>query len=257
MIETALEIRYSSLKLDKLPIQFSTIKDMKIQKLIKTFGITELKINEEHLKECNSRIIEINNKKYLELKNREFKLGLEINLKKDGSFDTVVNNYYYKIYKNNNIKRLIFNTKLFKDIFTGYSIELFGKLLTGKISFENRIEIMKLDLLEKEILEIENSKREKLLQQDISFYSLALLNMIDKTQKLESWINFKYNLNDFEFIQGDRLSLERIHIIKGNEFNILEKIVTTSPLEEREIKEDSLVSYRKTCEITLEKIARK
>ncbi|MGL5797222.1 MAG: hypothetical protein ACRCYT_03355, partial [Cetobacterium sp.] len=139
MIETALEIRYSSLKLDKLPIQFSTIKDMKIQKLIKTFGITELKINEEHLKECNSRIIEINNKKYLELKNREFKLGLEINLKKDGSFDTVVNNYYYKIYKNNNIKRLIFNTKLFKDIFTGYSIELFGKLLTGKISFENRI----------------------------------------------------------------------------------------------------------------------
>ncbi|MGL5088945.1 MAG: hypothetical protein ACRC0Y_00610 [Fusobacteriaceae bacterium] len=257
LIESALEIRYSSLKLDRLPIQFATIKDIKNQNLIKTFGVTELKIDELHLKECSSRIVEINKKTYLELKNREFKLGLEIKLEEDGSFDTVIKDYYYKIYKSSNIKRLMVNIKILKDIFTGYSIELKSKLLTGKISFENRIEIMKLDLLEKEILELESNKREKLLQEENSLYSLALLNLIDKTPTLQSWINFRCDLDKIEFIEGDKISFERIHVIKGNEFNIREKIITISPLEEREFKNSEVVAYRKTAQILLEKISRK
>jgi hypothetical protein len=257
LIESALEIRYSSLKLDRLPIEFSTIKDMKNQNLIKTFGITDLKINELHLKDCNSRIVEINRKKYLELKNREFKLGLEIELKDDGSFNAVVNNYYYKIYKNSNLKRFMSNIKFLKEVFVGHSIELIGKLLTGRISFENRIEIMKLDLLEKEILGLESIKKEKLLQEDNSLYSLALLNLIDKTPELQSWVNFRCDLDKVQFIEGDRISIERIHIVRGNDFNIREKIVTTTPIESREIKDTEVVAYRKTCEISLEKIPRK
>ncbi len=257
LIESALEIRYSSLKLDKLPIEFSTVKDMKNQNLIKTFGVTDLKIDELHLKECNSRIVEINSKKYLELKNREFKLGLEIDLKEDGSFNTVINNYYYKIFKSNNIKRFLFNIKLLKTVFVGHLIELKGELLTGKVSFENRIEIMKLDLLEKEVLELEGAKKERLLQEENSLYSLALLNTIDKTPVLQSWINFRCDLDKVQFIEGDKISIERIHIIKGNDFNIKEKIVTTSPIESRELKDTEVVAYRKTCEISLEKIPRK
>ena len=257
LIESALEIRYSSLKLDKLPIEFSTIKDMKNQNLIKTFGITDLKIDELHLKECSSRIVEINKRKYLELKNREFKLGLEIDLKEDGSFNTVVNNYYYKIFKNNNVKRFLFNVKLLKEIFVGHLIELKGELLTGKVSFENRIEVMKLDLLEKEILELGEAKKERLLQEENSLYSLALLNVIDKTPVLQSWINFRCDLDRVEFIEGDKISVERVHIIRGNDFNIRERIVTTSPIEARELKQTEVVAYRKTCEISLEKIPRK
>ena len=257
LMESALEIRYSSLKLDRLPIEFSTIKDMKNQNLIKTFGITDLKIDELHLKECSSRIVEINKRKYLELKNREFKLGLEIDLKEDGSFNTVVNNYYYKIFKNNNVKRFLFNVKLLKEIFVGHLIELKGELLTGKVSFENRIEVMKLDLLEKEILELGEAKKERLLQEENSLYSLALLNVIDKTPVLQSWINFRCDLDRVEFIEGDKISVERVHIIRGNDFNIRERIVTTSPIEARELKQTEVVAYRKTCEISLEKIPRK
>ncbi|MGL4997922.1 MAG: hypothetical protein ACRC5W_05745 [Cetobacterium sp.] len=257
LMESALEIRYSSLKLDRLPIEFSTVKDMKNQNLIKTFGVTELKIDELYLKGCSSRIVEINKKTYLELKNREFKLGLEIKLEEDGSFDTVIKDYYYKIYKSNNTKRLIVNIKILKEIFVGHSIELMSKLLTGKVSFENRIEIMKLDLLEKEILELKSNKREKLLQEENSLYSLALLNLIDKTPNLQSWINFRCDLDKIKFIEGDKISFERIHLIKGNEFNIREKIITTSPLEEREFKNSEVAAYRKTAQILLEKISRK
>ena len=133
---------------------------------------------------CQSRIVEIKNKKYLELKNREFKLGLEINLKDDGSFDTVINNYYYKIYQHSNIKRLISNIKFLKEVFKGHLIQLEGKLVTGKISFENRIEIMKLDLLEKEILDLEEMKKEKLLLEENSLYSLSLFEQVGEITSL-------------------------------------------------------------------------
>ncbi|MGL5593689.1 MAG: hypothetical protein ACRDDH_07150 [Cetobacterium sp.] len=257
MIESALEIRYSSLKLDRLPIEFSTIKDMKNQNLIKTFGVTDLKIDQLNLKDCHSRIVEINRRKYLEMKNREFKLGLEIDLKDDGSFNTIVNNYYYKIYQYSNVKRFMPNIKLLKEIFMGQLIEINGKLVTGKVSFENRIEVMKLDLLEKEILGLEEIKKEKLLQEENSLYSLALLNLVDKTPILQSWVNFRCDLDKVQLIEGDRISVERVHIIKGNDFNIRERIVTVAPVETREIKITEAVAYRKTCEISLEKIPRK
>ena len=139
----------------------------------------------------------------------------------------------------------------------GQLIEISGKLVTGKVSFENRIEVMKLDLLEKEILGLEEIKKEKLLQEENSLYSLALLNLIDKTPILQSWVNFRCDLDKVQLIEGDRISVERVHIIKGNDFNIKEKIVTVAPEEKREIKINEAIVYIKTCEISLEKIPRK
>lgn len=230
---------------------------MKNQNLIKTFGVTDLKIGQLNLKDCHSRIVEINRKKYLELRSREFKLGLEIDLKEDGSFNTIINNYYYKIHQYGNVKRFMPNIKLLKEIFSGQLIEISGKLIAGKVSFENRIEVMKLDLLEKEILGLEKIKKERLLQEENSLYSLALLNLIDKTPTLQSWVNFKCDLDKVPLIEGDRISVERVHVIKGNDFNIKETMVTTTPVEKREIKTTEVVAYRKTCEISLEKIPRK
>ncbi|MEG0069325.1 hypothetical protein [Cetobacterium sp.] len=225
--------------------------------LIRTFGVTELKVNETHLKECHTKIVEINRKKYFEMKNREFKLGIEIELKEDGSFNPILNNYYYKVYKTNNLKRFVFNIKFLKDVFVGHSVELIGKLLTGRVSFENRIELMKLDLLEKEILGLEEIHKEKLLQEENTLYSLALLNLLDKSEVIQSWINFRCDLSDLDIKEGDTIEVERVHILKGNDFNIREKIITTAPIEAREIKADRVVGYRKTCEISLEKIPRK
>ena len=116
---------------------------------------------------------------------------------------------------------------------------------------------MKLDLLEKEILGLEEIKKEKLLQEENSLYSLALLNLIDKTPILQSWVNFRCDLDKVQLIEGDRISVERVHIIKGNDFNIRERIVTVAPVEKREIKTAETIAYRKTCEISLEKIPRK
>lgn len=139
----------------------------------------------------------------------------------------------------------------------GQLIQLSGKLVSGKVSFENRIEVMKLDLLEKEILGLEDIKKERLLQEENSLYSLALLNLIEKTPTLQSWVNFRCDLDKVQLIEGDRISVERVHVIKGNDFNIREKIVTIAPVEIREIKTTEVVAYRKTCEISLEKIPRK
>lgn len=255
--ESALEIRYSSLKLDKLPIEFSTIRSIENQNLVKTFGVTDIKVNGAHLKDCNSRAIEINKRKYLELKNREFKLGIEIDLKEDGSFTTILNNYYYKIHTTSNIKRVLFNIKFLKDIFMGNPIEFTSKTVEGRISFENRIEIMKLDLLEKEIYNLEKIKKEKLLQDNNTLYSLALLNLMENSNTIQSWVNFGIDNENKDIIVGDKISVERLHILNGNDFNIKETIITTTPIEPKEIKESEIVAYRKVCEVLLEKIPRK
>lgn len=255
LLETALEIRYSSLKLKELPLKVSTIKNLKDAILLKTFGITEIKVDDITLKNCQSKILEVNGRKFYEIKTREFKVGFEIELKLDGSFNPILNNYYYKIYKISNLKRFLINLDVLKKIFLGNSIELKGKLLAGKISFENRIEIMKLDLLEREIFNLKSLNKEKLLQENNLFYSLALLCLKEENKELDTWINLR--INELKnIVPGDSLIMKRVHKIKGNEYDLLE-IIETSPINEREIKNGKLTSYKKVSKIKIEKIPKK
>lgn len=254
LFETALEIRYSSLKLDKLPIKFSTFKTIVQKELIKVFGLTDLNINKIILKECASKIIKINNKNFIEFKNREFKAGFEIEIQNNGNFMLIPNNYYYEIYLKNNLKRFQANVSTLKNIFTGYPINMSGKYLKGQIRFENRIEIMKFELLEKEILNLQQIHKEKLIQNSNSLYSLALLNLLEKNHIIKSWINFKYNLEKNLIEEGDEIFLERVHMIEGNDFDIKETIKITQTINKNDIKGFQIISYRKPCEITLEKI---
>ena len=193
-------------------------------------------------------------------------MGLEIELKKDGSFKPILNNYYYKIYKNNNLKRspnlkcyilirFIFNVNLLKNIFTGNTIDLKGRFLTGKISFENRIEIMKLSLLEEEIFNLQKIGKEKLLQEENSFYSLALLFLKEQEKDMSTWINIK--LSKVENLNiGDTLIIKNIHEIKGNDYDLLE-IIETSPISSKEIQDEKIIGYKKTCKVKIEKILKK
>ncbi len=258
LVESALEIRYSSLKLGKLPLEFSTLKNLDNSTLVKTFGATGIKIDGMGLNECHGKIVEINKRKFFEIKNRELKLGIEIELRLDGSFNPILNNYYYKVYQTNNLKRFLFNIRFLREIFQGKSMELLGKLLTGRISFENRIEKMKMDLLEEEILKLEEIKKDRLLQKDNNLYSLSLLLLEKRNSQLDSWVNLKMDLDTMEkIIPGDNLVIERIHELKGNDYNLKEIINLDLPIEEKEIREKKLEVYRKMCKITTERIPKK
>lgn len=254
LLETALEIRYSSLKLENLPIEFSTIHGIKEANVIKNFGVTDIANKKFKLKGCQCRIIEIKNRKFLELKNREIRLGLEIDLKEDGSFEIITNNYYYKLNIVKLFRRYLFNIEVLKNIFQGESFNITGKEINGILAFHNRIEVMKFDILENEFKNLEKQHKEKVLNSNNKFYSIALLNLLEENSNIiNSWVNLKSN-NISNIVTGDFITIERIHKLFRNEFDIKEKIKLLTPVDTREISKENFMTYRKTCCITLEKI---
>ncbi len=254
LLETALEIRYSSLKLDKIPIEMTTLKEIITKTIVKSFGVTDIKIANNIIRGLQVKILKLNSEHYIEIKNREFRLGLEIDLKEDWSFTVINRNYYYKIYENINLIRFKNNVELLKNIFNGEKLSFFNEGLSGGITTENRIEIMKFELLSKEIEQLSFNKKEKLIYFQNSFYKLALLNLLETTTEFDSWVNLSGKLEKLNVEVGDRLSIERVHVIDGNKFNIKEKIKILAPLSEQEFKDKELKAYRKTCRISLEKL---
>lgn len=244
------------MKLDSLPIEFSTIKDIKKANIVKSFGVTDISNEQFNLKGCQCRIVEIRNRKFLELKNREIKLGLEIDLKDDGSFNTIINNYYYKLNIIKIFKRYIFNMEILKNIFEGNLFNITGKEINGTLSFENRIEVMKFDLLLQELQTLEKKHKEKVLCDGNRFYAIALSNLLEENSTINSWVNLKMK-NSSDLIVGDIVNIERVHTLEGNEFDIKEKIELLNPVDEKELSEQGFIAYRKTCRITLEKVSKK
>lgn len=257
MIETALEIRYSSLKLERFPVEETTIKTIINQIVVRSFGVTDIKIEDDVIKGVHIKILKINNINYLEFKTREFKLGLEIDLREDWSFTVVERNYYYKVYTNRNFIRIKVTLNLLKKIFGAKKLEFFNKKLSGSLVAENRIVVMKLELLLKELDELKSNNKEKLLNLDNNFYTLSLLNLIETTEMIESWINFKCDMNKIDIQAGDSLVVERIHKLDGNKFDIKEIIEIIAPISEQEIKDSEIKGYRKNCKIYLERLYKK
>lgn len=254
LFETALEIRYTSLQLHKFPVEFSTI-NRENRKIVKSFGVTNLKLKNWNVKKCETKIFEINNKKFLEIKANEFVLGFEINLKENGSFTIINNNYYYRIKGNSSIVRYLEIIKMLKTLFAGESFEIDGKLMEGSLSFENRIEVMKFELLEKEISELDKKRLSKILMNRNTMYSVALLNLAENNSEIDSWVNIKKK-GCKDFIPGDQIVVERVHELNGVGYNLKEKIVLLDSIVEKELANNDFTAYRRRCKITLEKISK-
>lgn len=252
VLDNALEIRFTSFKANNLPIEFSTIRNLDEATFVKSFGVTDIKNGEFLIKDCQGKLIDISGRKFFEFKNREFKLGLEIIWNPNGTFSCTENNFYYKI-TTINIKRFLFNLKFLKSVFSGESIELNGKILSGKINCLNRIEILKFDLLVSLFNKLEILNKEKLLQEGNTLYALTLLTELEEGRnEVNTWINSRMKKGDI--ISGDNLVITRVHKINGESFDIKETIYLNTPIDEKEIKDENIALYRKTCRVHLEKI---
>lgn len=255
MFETDLEIRYSSLKLNKLPILYSTMRDIENWELIKKYGVTDIKIENFFLKKVQTRIIKIKEKYFFEIKGRELKLGIGINYSDDGNFTVKMGDYYYEIYVVDNYKRLLSNIKMLKEIFLGKQLKIYGTHLSGTMYFENRIEVIKGNLLQETFERLNKNENDKLLREGNSIYALALLNFLDedKNVELESWVNLKADSMYSERFLKNEFEIERVHEIRGEKFDLLERVVVTG-VEKLDTAKDRIVIYRQPCKIYLEKI---
>lgn len=263
LVESGLEIQYTSLHLNNFPISYSNFSNELSFNEVISVGTSTVKIGETLLNNTSLKILVYDKFKLLEIKTREFKVALSIDLLNG---ETLVKNgdfYKYEIFNKIKNSRFVEVVNILKEIFSGAKIEFKFKKLVGDITFENRIEVYKFNLLQelansyKNIVNSFSLNREKNFAEITnSFYEVFLTEAILEGKKIDSWINFRIK-NSFDIQAGDNLTFERVHKLdfRGINFDIKEIIKVKSEVSEREFtKDNEICSYRKAVEISLEKV---
>ena len=257
-LETALEIRYSSLKLIKFPIKVSNvIEGMSFPDEL-VLGNMNLKIGEEIVNNCYLKISSNESIKMLEIKNREFKLGISVSLNND-TINTYGSVRYYEISSLIKTSRITKVLELLERIFNGATITFKLNRLYGNISIVDRIESMRIKTL-KNFFETMNKsgykfQGDKLPESNNIYYLLELNSALLEKKDIETWCNFNFSNTDnkIDVNVGDSLIVKRIHKFNKN-FSIEEKIIMKTPIDTNNIFKEKIAGYRKQCLIELKKI---
>lgn len=264
VLESGIEIKYTSLQLKEFPIKFSNFSSRLTFDEIISIGTTSIKIGESIFNNVALKILVYSKFKLLEIKTREFKLALSIDLINDEQTLIKKDDFFkYEIFSKLKTSRLNEIVNLFKRIFSGETIEFKYNKLMGNISFENRIEVYKFTVLSESIETYKEVIKELALHREKnigdmkdSFYTLFLLGCSLKGEKLASWINFRIS-NNYNIHSGDKVIFERVHKLKlnGIPFDLKEHIKILEPISQREITSNNeICCYRKAVEINLEQI---
>ncbi|MEF9933351.1 MAG: hypothetical protein RR191_02750 [Cetobacterium sp.] len=192
--------------------------------------------------------------KILEIKSREFKIGIQVEHSPGGGISPVGSGLYYEIFENLNNTRLLWVINLFIDIFSGIELTFKSKKIKGSVKTENRIELLKF----KTILEtveklIGDYPKEKISELKNNFYTFQLFEYFKKNESIETWMNLDLE-NQFEINPGDVLDFRRSYKvdIDNSTYNFVEKIQLLDSITENEIKGNRIKAYRKLCKITFE-----
>lgn len=253
--ETALEIKYSSLKLSQFPIKVSNIPEGMTFPDTVVIGNTDIKIGNETIKNCHLKILSNESIKLLEIKHREFKLGLSVSLNND----TIKNYGTIRVYEISSLikySRMIKVLEMLEKIFSGAVISFKVNRLYGDVEAEDRIELMKIKTIQNFFRTFENSgckfQADKLPQCENIYYLLELYAALKENRIIETWCNFNLNNENIKLREKDFLIVKRKYQFDKN-FVIEEKITLKAPIDKGSIFKDKAVGYRKICTIELSK----
>lgn len=261
--ETGIEIQFTSLNLKNFPIKDTNVsKNADILDII-SLGQNDIKIGRNILRNAQLKIYVYERFKLLEIKTREFKVGIAIYLNSENTLVEKDGYFSYEIFNNLNIKRLRAVIDILKELFAGEVISFEVKKMKTWINGENRIQLHKFMLLEKSIEQYEENcqllktefKVENLYRIE-SFYTNYLLNNYLKGVKtLESWISFKLN-DSKDIIVGDSIIFEDIHKFKfrNSEISFVERIKLKNKITQNDIKNNIINCYRKNVMIETERV---
>lgn len=253
--ETALEIKYSSLKLSQFPIKISNIPEGMTFPDTVVIGNTDIKIGNETIKNCHLKILSNESIKLLEIKHREFKLGLSVSLNND----TIKNYGTIRVYEISSLikySRMIKVLEMLEKIFSGAVISFKVNRLYGDVEAEDRIELMKIKTIQNFFKTFENSgcrfQGDKLPQCENIYYLLELYAALKENRIIETWCNFNFNNENIKLREKDFLIVKRKYPFDKN-LVIEEKITLKAPIDKGSIFKEKAVGYRKICTIELSK----
>ena len=254
--ETALEIKYSSLKLSQLPVKISNIPEGMTFPDQVVIGNTGIKIGNDSINNCHLRIVSNESIKMLEIKHREFKLGLSVSLNNDTikAYGSVRSYEISSLIKNSRMLKVL---EMLEKIFSGTPISFKVNNLYGDITAEDRIELMRIKTIQHFFETLNKSgykfQVDKLPECENIYYLLELNAALRENRMIETWCNFNFKNENYNLHEGDFLIIKRKHKVDKN-LVIEEKITLRNPLEKNNIFKEKTAGYRKPCLIELSKL---
>lgn len=267
-IETGLEIQFTSLKLKEFPIVESNLIPHIEPDEVVNLTNTNITIGDFTLYNAGIKICSYPNFKIIELKTREFKIGISVGLYDGDTLKSEGEYFYYEIFSHLKNTRLLSVAGIFKKIFSGELISFEINNLKGNIVFENRLQYHKFTIIENAVgiyqkvsKKLRLHKNKNLSEAPLSFYTLYLLDQyISGHLYIDSWINFGID-NSYDINAGDFIVFSKIHTLdmKGINFDLKETIKLKEPITELELShvKDRVTCYKKIVTIELEKIDKK
>lgn len=256
--ETALEIRYSSLKLTSFPVKISNIPAGMTFPDELVIGNASIKIGDETINNCYLKIASNESVKMFEIKHREFKLGLSVTLNND-TINSYGNVRYYEISSLIKNSRMLKVLEMFGNIFSGAPITFKVNKLYGNIIAEDTVENIKIKTIQNFFGTLEKAgykfQADKLPESSNIYYLLELCSALKENKKIETWCNFNLNTENMNLHEGDSLTIKRTHNFDKHSA-VEETVILKAPLSEQNIFTKKTAGYRKQCIIELKKISK-
>lgn len=256
--ETALEIRYSSLKLTSFPVKISNIPAGMTFPDELVIGNASIKVGDETVNNCYLKIASNESVKMFEIKHREFKLGLSVTLNND-TINSYGNVRYYEISSLIKNSRMLKVLEMFGNIFSGTPVTFKVNKLYGNIIAEDTVENIKIKTIQNFFDTLEKAgykfQADKLPESSNVYYLLELCSALKENKKIETWCNFNLNTENINLHEGDSLIVKRIHNFDKHSA-VEETVILKAPLNEQNIFTKKAAGYRKQCIIELKKISK-
>ena len=257
--ETAVEMRYKSLKIQGNPIFFTNMALPNSTTSTLKLKATEFFIGKEKIHLTKIYLSGNNQYKFLEFKTREFRLKFSVNISRTG--EIFENNKYLEYEINSDLPtgRTKIILELFSKIFSGYQIKFISDNLSADINLENQNQQIKFSIMKKaqeDYFNILNRRSEikgkKFSSSSLTYYQMYLLSLVNKEPITITWGNltFKTTLG-LEHLLNKEFS--KIHFLnyRGTLGHLEEKIKIIEPISEKKIiVEDGEVKIRH-CRIEL------
>ncbi|WP_300329045.1 SIR2 family protein [Fusobacterium sp.] len=253
-LETALENKYLSSGLDSFPISYSNLPENLDLSEVEIVGDAEMKIG-EHTNNCFMKLLSTkdNSVSLLEIKSRELRLRFSIIYDTPGMFKVTNDYLQYEISSNITHGRAIVVFEMLESLFSGVPMEFLFKNLSGQISLNNPVELIKIKtalnlfrIAKSSGIKIQMNKLENI---ENIFYKINL-EILLQDESYTTWCNYEIDRENIN--PQDSLTFKRVY--KLDKKNIEETIVLKKPVAEKDIVDNKIIGKSKVCTVHLKKL---
>lgn len=232
-LETAPELQFNSLHLYKNPIKFNNIPEILEEKIFLKNENPLIRLGDEQIFGTKIRITSSRVGKFLEIKNREFKIKFSIAIDKSGKFYLDREYLEYEIFSSVTSQRLKNISEFFISLFSGAVLAIEVDKIKGEVNLHNRLQMLKFQIMREsnsnynlvsEKLSLGEEK--KFYSSSLSYYENYLLWSYLNGNSIETWGNLEID-SPLNFNNYEEIVLEREHLIKfkNGEKILVEKVI--------------------------------